>query len=198
MSKTVGITGGIASGKSTVTNYLREQGLVVLDADAVVHELQQPGGRLYQLLLEHFGPTILSEDGSLNRLVLSQKIFCDDRERNWSDRTQGEIIRQELNKRKENLAQTESILFMDIPLLHEQNYDEWFDEIWLVYVERSRQIERLMKRNHLTQEEAKLRISRQMSLDDKLLLADVVFDNNGSMKQLEHQVETALERLIWK
>ncbi|KXT78358.1 dephospho-CoA kinase [Streptococcus sp. DD13] len=191
----IGLTGGIASGKSTVTNYLREQGFTVIDADALVHELQQPGGRLYQLLLEHFGASILSEDGSLNRSVLSQKIFCDDRERNWSDRTQGDIIRQELNRKKEALAQTISIVFMDIPLLYEQNYEEWFDQVWVVKVDASTQLERLMQRNHLTLVEAKQRIEAQLSMKEKARRATATIDNSGNWLETKIQLDDLIQGL---
>ena len=117
MGKIIGITGGIASGKSTVTNFLRQQGFQVVDADAVVHQLQKPGGRLYQVLVQHFGQKIILENGELNRPLLASLIFSNPEEREWSKRTQGEIIREELAAFRDQLAQTEAIFFMDIPLI---------------------------------------------------------------------------------
>ena len=150
MGKIIGITGGIASGKSTVTNFLREKGFQVVDADAVVHELQKPGGRLYQVLVQHFGQEILLENGELNRPLLASLIFSNPEEREWSKQTQGEIILEELAALRDQLAQTEAIFFMDIPLLFEQGYANWFDETWLIYVDYDVQLERFMKRNHLS------------------------------------------------
>ena len=95
MAKIIGITGGIASGKSTVTNFLRHKGFEVVDADALVHQLQKPGGRLYQVLVKHFGEKILLENGELNRHLLASLIFSNPEEQEWSKRTQGEIIREE-------------------------------------------------------------------------------------------------------
>ena len=95
MGKIIGITGGIASGKTTVTNFLRQKGFEVVDADALVHQLQKPGGRLYQILVEHFGEKVLLEDGELNRPLLASLIFSNYEEREWSKQTQGQIIREE-------------------------------------------------------------------------------------------------------
>ena len=120
MGKIIGITGGIASGKSTVTNFLRQKGFEVVDADALVHQLQKPGGRLYQILVEHFGEKILLENGELNRPLLASLIFSNSEEREWSKETQGKIIRDELRALRDKLAQTEDVFFMDIPLLFEQ------------------------------------------------------------------------------
>lgn len=193
MGKIIGITGGIASGKSTVTNFLREQGFQVVDADAVVHQLQRPGGRLYQLLVQHFGQKIILENGELNRPLLASLIFSNPEEREWSKQTQGEIIREELAALRDQLAQTEAIFFMDIPLLFEQNYANWFDETWLVYVDHDIQLERFMKRNRLSKEVAESRLSAQWSLEEKKKLASRILDNNGSRDQLVGQVEKLLE-----
>lgn len=193
MGKIIGITGGIASGKSTVTNFLREQGFQVVDADAVVHQLQKPGGRLYQLLVQHFGQEIILENGELNRPLLASLIFSNPEEREWSKQTQGEIIREELAALREQLAQTETIFFMDIPLLFEQDYSAWFDETWLVYVDRDVQVERFMKRDQLSKEVAESRLATQWSLEEKKKLASHILDNNGSRDQLVTQVVKLLE-----
>lgn len=193
MGKIIGITGGIASGKSTVTNFLREQGFQVVDADAVVHQLQKPGGRLYQLLVQHFGQEIILENGELNRSLLASLIFSNPEEREWSRITQGEIIREELAALREQLAQTETIFFMDIPLLFEQDYSAWFDETWLVYVNRDVQVERFMKRDYLSKEVAESRLATQWSLEEKKKLASHILDNNGSRDQLVTQVVKLLE-----
>ena len=193
MGKIIGITGGIASGKSTVTNFLREKGFQVVDADAVVHQLQKPGGRLYQLLVHHFGQEIILKNGELNRPLLASLIFSNPEEREWSKQTQGEIIREELGALRDQLAQTETIFFMDIPLLFEQGYANWFDETWLVYVDYDIQLERFMKRDHLSKEVAESRLSAQWSLVEKSKLASHILDNNGTHDQLVAQVVKLLE-----
>ena len=180
MGKIIGITGGIASGKSTVTNFLRQQGFQVVDADAVVHQLQKPGGRLFEALVQHFGQEIILE------------------EREWSRITQGEIIREELATLRDQLAHTEEIFFMDIPLLFEQDYSAWFDETWLVYVDRDVQVERLMKRDQLFKDEAESRLGAQWPLEKKKDLTSHVLDNNGNQDQLLTQVFSLLEPVfLW-
>ena len=195
MGKIIGITGGIASGKSTVTEFLRQKGFQVVDADAVVHQLQKPGGRLYQVLVEHFGEKVLLENGELNRPLLASLIFSNPEEQEWSKRTQGEIIREELAALRNQFAQTEALFFMDIPLLFEQNYASWFDETWLVYVNRDVQLERLMKRDQLSKEAAESRLNSQWPLERKISLASHSLDNNGNQEQLIAQVVQLLDEM---
>jgi len=195
MGKIIGITGGIASGKSTVTEFLRQKGFQVVDADAVVHQLQKPGGRLYQVLVEHFGEKVLLENGELNRPLLASLIFSNSEEQEWSKRTQGEIIREELAALRNQFALTEALFFMDIPLLFEQNYASWFDETWLVYVNRDVQLERLMKRDQISKEAAESRLNSQWPLERKISLASHSLDNNGNQEQLIAQVVQLLEEM---
>ena len=195
MAKIIGITGGIASGKSTVTNFLRHKGFKVVDADVLVHQLQKPGGRLYQILVEHFGEKILLENGELNRPLLASLIFNSFDEREWSKQTQGKIICQELGSLREKLAQTEALFFMDIPLLFEQDYASWFDETWLVYVNRDVQLERLMRRDQISKEAAESRLNSQWPLERKISLASHSLDNNGNQEQLIAQVVQLLDEM---
>ena len=195
MAKIIGITGGIASGKSTVTEFLRRNGFEVVDADVVVHQLQKPGGRLYQILVEHFGDKVLLENGELNRPLLASLIFANPEEQEWSKNTQGEIIREELALLRNQLAQTEALFFMDIPLLFEQGYDSWFDETWLVYVNHDVQLERLMKRDKISKEAAVSRLNSQWPLERKMVLASHSLDNNGNQKELIAQVVHLLEKM---
>ena len=193
MGKIIGITGGIASGKSTVTNFLRQKGFEVVDADALVHQLQKPDGRLYQILVEHFGEKVLLEDGKLNRPLLASLIFSNSEEREWSKETQGKIIREELGSLRDKLAKTEDVFFMDIPLLFEQDYASWFDETWLVYVSRDTHLDRLMNRDQLSKESAETRLASQWPLEEKKKFATYILDNNGSREQLLSQVASLLQ-----
>ena len=193
MGKIIGITGGIASGKSTVTNFLRQKGFEVVDADALVHQLQKPGGRLYQILVEHFGEKVLLEDGELNRPLLASLIFSNSEEREWSKETQGQIIREELGSLRDKFSEIEELFFMDIPLLFEQDYASWFDETWLVYVSRDTQLDRLMNRDQLSKELAETRLASQWPLEEKKKFATYILDNNDSREQLLSQVVTLLE-----
>lgn len=191
----IGITGGIASGKSTVTEFLRQKGYQVIDADQVVHELQEPGERLYQALLSAFGTAILQEGGRLDRPKLGAMIFGDPELLAQSSQIQNQIIREELAHRRDLLAETEDFFFMDLPLLFELQYEDWFDQIWLVDVTKETQISRLMTRNSLSQEEAEKRIAAQLSLREKRKRADVLIDNNGSLEETRQQIRDALQKL---
>ena len=195
MARIIGITGGIASGKSTVTEFLRQQGYQVIDADQVVHELQEPGGRLYQALLSTFGPAILQEDGRLDRPKLGAMIFGNPELLAQSSQLQNEIIREELARRRDLLAETEDIFFMDLPLLFELGYESWFDQIWLVDVTEETQLSRLMTRNALSQKEAEKRIAAQLSLQEKRNRADVLIDNNGPLELTQEQLRDTLQKL---
>ena len=195
MARIIGITGGIASGKSTVTEFLRQQGYQVIDADQVVHELQEPGGRLYQALLSTFGSAILQEDGCLDRPKLGAMIFGNPKFLAQSSQIQNQIIREELAGRRDLLAEMEDIFFMDLPLLFELQYEDWFDQIWLVDVTEETQLSRLMTRNALSQVEAEKRIAAQLSLQEKRKRADVLIDNNGSLEATRQQIRDALQKL---
>ena len=125
--------------------------------------------------------------------MLASLIFSNPEEREWSKQIQGEISREELATLRDQLAQTEEIFFMDIPLLVEQDYSAWFDETWLVYVDRDVQVERLMKRDHLSKDEAEFRLAAQWPLEKKKDLSSHVLNNNGNQDQLLTQVLTLLE-----
>lgn len=193
MVRIIGITGGIASGKSTVTEFLKQQGYQVIDADQVVHELQEPEGRLYQALLSTFGSAILQEDGHLDRPKLGAMLFGDPELLAQSSQIQNQIIREELAGRRDLLAETEDFFFMDLPLLFELQYEDWFDQIWLVDVTKETQLSRLMTRNSLSQEEAEKRIAAQLSLQEKRKKADVLIENNGNLEDTLAQVDQLLK-----
>ena len=195
MARIIGLTGGIASGKSTVTSYLKEKGYPVIDADQVVHDLQAPGGELYRALVEHFGRDILLDTGDLNRPALAQRIFSSQKEIVWSNQVQGDIIRKALARERDRLAATEDIFFMDIPLLIEQGYLDWFDQVWLVYVTEETQLQRLMERNSLREVQARDRLVAQMPLDEKKAFVNLVIDNNSKRDRLYQQIDRALEQI---
>lgn len=195
MTKIIGITGGIASGKSTVVDEVRKHGYQVIDADQVVHELQAKGGKLYQALLDWLGDGILKSDGELDRQKLGQMIFASKEMLAKSSQIQNGIIRQELARRRDELAKSQEVFFMDIPLLIERDYVDWFDDIWLVFIDEKTQLERLVLRNHLTREEAQKRIASQMSTEAKKTFADKLLDNSGDITTLKKKVAELLAEL---
>jgi dephospho-CoA kinase len=195
MTKIIGITGGIASGKSTVVAEIRKHGYQVIDADQVVHELQAKGGKLYQALCNWLGTDILQENGELDRKKLGQLIFSSKDMLEKSSRLQNGIIREELARRRDELAKTQDVFFMDIPLLIEHDYMEWFDDIWLVHLDEKTQLERLVLRNHFSKEEAKKRMASQMSTEAKKPYADKLLDNSGDLTELKAQINQLLQEL---
>lgn len=195
MAMVIGLTGGIASGKSTVSAYLAQKGLAILDADKVVHELQEVGGALYQALVSYFGKSILQENQELDRVKLSQMIFASDEVMQTSNAIQQSIIREELASRLADLVAQFDVIVMDIPLLFEQSYDDWCDRTWLVAVDQAVQEERLMQRNAYTREEVRQRIASQMPLADKRQKADDIIDNSGTVTETYNQIDHLLSSL---
>lgn len=195
MKQVIGITGGIATGKSTVTQYIRNKGYVVIDADEVVHELQSKNGQLYNVLVAQLGEDILAPNGELDRKRLSDRFFSDHRLREKVSRLQNGIIRQELLARRDQLLSTKDVVFMDIPLLFELAYEKEVDYVWLVYLDAERQLDRLKKRNGYTSAEANNRIAAQLSLETKKTMADTIIDNSGTLAETYRQLERLLEEL---
>ncbi|MCR8967670.1 dephospho-CoA kinase [Streptococcus zalophi] len=192
-AKIIGLTGGIASGKSFVSQLIKEQGFLVIDADEVVHKLQKKGGKLYRVLVDFFGDDILQNDGELDRPILSALFFSNREVQQKVSQLQDDIIRQELARERERASQTHDIFFMDIPLLFERHYETSVDEVWLVYVDKQTQLKRLMARNHYSEEEAMKRITSQESLETKKKKADVIIDNNGSKEVTKQKVLALLK-----
>lgn len=195
MTKVIGLTGGIASGKSTITDFLRRQGYPVIDADQVVHELQAKGGKLYQVLVAEFGNSILTAEGDLDRKKLGQAVFENAGLRSHLSLLQDKIIREELLARRDALKQTEDVIFMDIPLLYEADYSGEVDEVWLVYVDKAQQLERLMKRNGFSVQDAENRLNAQLSLVEQRSKAQVLIDNSGVVEETLARVALLLEDL---
>jgi dephospho-CoA kinase len=190
--KTIGLTGGIASGKSTVSCYLGSKGIPIIDADAIAVRLAEPEGLLWLAYVRHFGKRVLRLDGTLDRRIVGKIIFHDNRERIWLDRTAHPLIRQEVLRERERHRQTgaKAVVF-DVPLLFEAGWDALADETWVVWLRPENQLSRLMARNGYDAEQARLRIAAQMSLVEKCRRADVVLDNNGSREELWQQVDSA-------
>ncbi|MGO2315364.1 MAG: dephospho-CoA kinase [Pseudolactococcus laudensis] len=192
MKKVIGITGGIATGKSVVTSYLRAHGYEVIDADVVVRELQEVGGALYIAIRDTFGEAYFLENGDLDRAKFGALIFSDADARAKLSAVQDDIIRTELFKHCANSRS--ELVFMDIPLLFERAYTG-FDETWLVYAPQDVQLKRLMKRNDLSESEALLRIKAQMPIDEKRSLATRIIENCDTIEVLENQLASLISEI---
>lgn len=195
MSMVIGLTGGIASGKSTVAKMFIARGITVIDADVEARLAVEKGEKAYREIIATFGEEILQADGTINRALLGEIIFHDEKKRSLLNKIVHPVVRERMNQKKlEAESRGEKIVVLDIPLLFEGRNTTEFDKIVLVYVDEQTQLERLMKRNDLSEEAALARIQSQMPLAEKKQLADEVIDNNGSIKNTEIQVHALLKQ----
>ncbi|MGM1032490.1 MAG: dephospho-CoA kinase [Bacillota bacterium] len=193
MGQIIGITGGIASGKSTVSLYLQELGFTIVDADLASRAVVEPGEEAYHQVVKAFGEDILLADGNIDRVKLGSIIFNDQEKRLLLNGIVHPAVRNWMRVKTEAaLASGEETVFMDIPLLFESKLTFMVDKTLLIYVDEQVQLERLMNRNGLSETEALARINSQMPLADKKALADAVIDNNGHINETKRQVKAIL------
>ncbi len=192
----IGLTGSIASGKSTVSNMLKEKGFPIVDADEIARRVVEPGSELLKEIENIFGNKVLFADGSLNRVVLGELIFGDEQARLQLNAIMHPAIRKEMIRQKqEHLSNGAQTVIMDIPLLIESKLQSYVEKIIVVSVTPKVQIERLKSRNVLSDEEALVRIQSQLPMHTKEQYAHAVIDNNASLKQTEQQLDEIL--LSW-
>lgn len=185
----IGLTGSIASGKSTVANMLKEMGFPIIDADLVARIVVEKGTATLETIKETFGTEVIHNDGSLNREVLGEIIFSNPSKRKQLNDIMHPAIRAEMLAQKERLVQQGyPVIIMDIPLLFESRLQSFVDKVLVVTVTEQTQLERLMSRNGFTKEEAKLRIQSQLPLSVKEKGADAVIYNNGSIEETKQQL----------
>jgi dephospho-CoA kinase len=190
----IGLTGGIATGKSTVSDYLASRyGLPVLDADVYAREAVAKGGAILSAIAHRYGPDILLPDGTLNRLRLGQIIFHDSTEKKWLEQQTHPFVRTRFKEVSEAFPPSQTLVY-SIPLLFEANLTHLVTEIWVVTCEATQQKQRLIARNHLSPEDAQSRIDSQMPLKDKCALADYVLDNSANKETLYSQIDNLLQK----
>lgn len=193
--KIIGLTGGIASGKSTVTRTLVDLGAIIIDSDELAHNIMKPYKPAWKDIVKIFGAEILNHDETINRDRLGQIVFNDpDKLRELNQITHWRIAeRYKEDLRLLRKEKPEAVVVMEIPLLYETHAERICDEVWVVWVDRETQMERLMKRDGISREDALKRIEAQMDLDEKARLADVVIDNRHSIEETN---ETATKNYI--
>ena len=188
--KIVGLTGGISSGKSTVSSYLKQLKIPVIDADEVARNVVEPNSQGAREIRKTFGSDVFEEDESLNRQKLGSLIFSNAENRQKLDELLQPLIKiMILDEIEEYHQKGETMIVLDLPLLFEKQYEELCEEIIVVYIPRKLQLERLIKRNQYTKQEALSRIDSQLSIEEKRKRATVLLDNQGTIQQLYHQVE---------
>jgi len=193
----IGLTGSIASGKSTVSQLLKEKGYAIIDADIVARLVVEPGSNTLKEITNQFGSEVLHADGTLNREALGTMIFHNPVKRKQLNELMHPAIRNEMLKQRDELKNLglETII-MDIPLLFESRLQHFVEKILVVSVSEEIQLERLIKRNSLSKEEAEIRIKSQLPVSEKEKGADAVIYNNGSIEESKIQLERILKE--WK
>lgn len=189
MSYILGLTGSIATGKSTVAKLFLSAGIPVVDADLGARAVVFPGAPGLADIIEHFGEAYLLPDGTLDRKRLGELIFSDREKRAELDALLKERIQHWIQAEKERyINEGHDLIVLDIPLLYEGGYQDSCDAVMVVYVPEELQLQRLMSRNHLDSDEATRRMQSQLSIEKKKELADFVIDNSGTIEETEKQV----------
>ncbi|MDF8368824.1 dephospho-CoA kinase [Weissella paramesenteroides] len=192
----LGLTGGIATGKTTISNYLKTKGIPVLDADEYARKVVEPGTPGLTDIVNTFGKQVLQSDGSLNRKLLGQIIFNDMTARQKLNDITHPRIQQMMTDELQKLAKGKTpLVILDIPLLLENHNIAGADAIMVVTVPESIQLNRLMQRNNLTKEEAQRRLDAQMPLSEKEKLADFIVDNSGTIANTLTQVDKVIQNI---
>ncbi|MEH7545077.1 dephospho-CoA kinase [Neobacillus vireti] len=195
MSLVIGLTGGIASGKSTVSNMLKEMSITVIDADVEARLAVMKGEPAYKKIIAEFGEGILLENGEIDRQKLGAIIFHQaDKRKRLNEITHPEVRRRMLEQVEIAKRNNEEVVVLDIPLLFESKLTAMVEKTLLVYVDIDIQLQRLVERNNLTITDAEARISSQMPLSEKIKLADAVINNNGTLEETKQQLFTVLDK----
>lgn len=185
----IGLTGGIASGKTTVSTLLRECGAFIIDTDKIARAVVEPGETAYLDIIAAFGDTIVTADGMIDRLKLGEIVFKDAKKRVLLEQLTHPRIEERVNQLIESARKHSCpMVILDVPLLFESGWDKRVEEIWVVNVDARTQLQRLVKRNNFSEQAAMARIKAQLPIADKIQRADQVIDNNGDLSQLKAEI----------
>ena len=194
--KWIGLTGGIATGKSTVKKLIEGRGHPVIDADLISHQLTEVGQLGYRNVVSHFGNSVVNPDKSLNRKALGQIIFNDPHQRTKLENILHPLIQVELAQQKKiHLGANRAMCFYDVPLLFEKDLKKEFDLVVMVWCDPQIQKLRLMTRNHFSEAEAELRNAAQLNMAVKIKKSDYCLDNSTDLLSIEKQVENLVQTI---
>lgn len=191
----IGLTGGIGSGKSTVSALLEARGAVVIDADRIVRQLQEPGQPVFEAMVEHFGPGIVAADGTLDRQAVADIVFNDEEQRTALNKIVHPAVGVAMAERMAELAETDEVVILDIPLLVESGRGRGdgsgldMAAVLVVDVDPEVAVQRLVEFRGFSAEDARNRMAMQVSREDRLAKATRVLDNSGTVADLEAQVD---------
>jgi dephospho-CoA kinase len=189
MSMVLGLTGGIATGKSTVSQVFKEAGFPIIDGDLIAREIVEPGQPALKEIAAAFGSQMIDDKGSLNRKKLGKIIFNDSTKRVQLNKIMSPYLRKAILAELEQKKQQAPLVVLDIPLLYEGGYEQFVDQVAVVYVPEKIQLQRLMQRDQLTTKEAQQRINSQWPIEQKKQLAEIVFDNQGTKEETKNVVK---------
>lgn len=194
----IGLTGGIASGKSTVVTMLRSLGAAIVDCDVIARQVVAPGSKALEQVASVFGRESILPDGSMNRAYIGSIVFHERARKKELEDILFPLIYARIDAEKEALtaANPKAVIILDMPLLFEIKYESYVDEVWLVYVDPDTQLQRLMARNQYSQADAIARIQAQLPIDTKKSLAQVVIDNRGDLEATQDAVQRAWQTLM--
>jgi len=192
----IGLTGGIASGKTTVTRFFRDKNIPVLDADLLGHQTYEPGTDTFRAVVETFGPELVARDGTIDRKVLGGKVFGKpDELKRLTDIVWPGIRRLASEQLSELETAGNSLALLEAAVLFEAGWEDLVDEIWVVIVQPDEAVRRLGERNGMDEAAARARIASQLSNEERISRADVVIENNGSLEDLERRIQQAWNEL---
>jgi len=192
----IGITGGVGSGKSSAADIVRNYGFPVIDADKIARDLMVPGQKLHWQVIEEFGDEIVDDTGALDREKLGHLIFSDDNYRRRLDAITHPVIVEQMKSSLDELMEEDfRAIVSDVPLLYEVSIEDWFDEVWVIWCDRSERLRRLTVRDEISEGEAMRRLRSQIPLQKKVKLADRVIDNSKSLFHLKRQINCILKDL---
>lgn len=192
MKKIIGLTGSIATGKSTVAKLFLENGIYVIDSDKIANEVSKDP-EIIAAVRNVFGPESIGKDGQFNREYIGNVVFCSKEKRMKLNNIMHPKVKEEIKKLVE--LRKNKIVVVDVPLMYETDFHEMMDEIIVVYSTPEQQVERLMERNHYNYEDAMLRVNSQMHIDEKAKRADYLLDNTGTKMDLYQNFKTMLNEL---
>ena len=196
MTYFLGLTGGIASGKSTADDFFKKKNIPIIDSDLIAHKIMEVGQAGYQAVVDYFGSKILTDNQTINRRKLGEIVFNDQAKLKKLNSLTHQLVHQEIKRQMEQYRlNQEKLVVIDVPLLFESGFESLCDGVLVISISPELQLKRLMKRNNFTEKEALSRINNQMPLSEKEKRATYVVANTGTINDLEKKLSDLLQKI---